>query len=202
MIVCIEGGDAAGKHTLATALIEQLKARRDVSTFAFPAYHTEVGKTIRLLLTDEIDVPKPWKALVLQSMMTINRLEFLPMLHDYKLNRNKLLILDRYWLSALVYGSAAGLPAEWIETIHQGLPTADLTMLIDVSVEESFRRRPERRDRHERDAPFLEKVRENYLTYFRTMGESDKRLVMLDGHKEPEFVLADALHAMAKFAVV
>jgi thymidylate kinase len=110
----------------------------------------------------------PMDELIFQCLMTINRYEETPELLETL--KTSSVVCDRYWPSGYVYGEANGLPAKFLETIHAQLPQPDVCLLLDVPVSESFRRRPERRDRYEKQISMLESVRAGYLTLFRRKG--------------------------------
>ena len=71
-------------------------------------------------------------------------------------------MLDRYWASGYAYGTADGIDSDWLLTIHDALPQPDLTVLCDITVEESFRRRPVREDAYEASRERLELARRAY----------------------------------------
>lgn len=104
--------------------------------------------------------------LVFQCLQTVNRFELLPVINAY-LEAGRPLVFDRYTASAMVYGTLDGLDPDWIELINMSLPQPDVWIYLDIPIEESFKRRPERRDRYESDRAYLEKVREGYLRLFR-----------------------------------
>jgi thymidylate kinase len=79
-------------------------------------------------------------------------------------------ILDRYWPSACCYGADDGLDFSSMIRINSCLPQADLNILLDISVEEATRRRPEARDRYERDKKKLKHIRDRYLHMWEVMG--------------------------------
>lgn len=108
------------------------------------------------------------KALAIQCAMLVNRFEHYPMLAGFGdvgefSNPDDLLILDRYSLSGIVYGQADGLDRDWLFAIHAALPTPEVTIVLDLPVEESVRRRPERADYYEKNLPKLRIVRDLYL---------------------------------------
>ena len=178
MIVVLTGGDASGKATQSKILAERLGA----ALFAFPDYGSTVGKAILGNLKDNWYVTNGWgetdsggdpyirkdlrtNALVLQSLMNTNRIE---RMGDLIAARDRgHVVLDRFDVDALVYGTLDGLEPAWLEGINAMLPVRpDLYILIDVPVEEGFRRRPERRDRYESDRKRMEDVRVAYLKLF------------------------------------
>jgi dTMP kinase len=173
VIVCIEGGDATGKATQSKILAARLNAK----LFSFPDYMTTAGQAILSNLkrswyvigdygpTSLLREEKGTNALALQSLMLMNRLEKGAELAEAA--RQGHVVLDRYDVSSVVYGSIDGLPVDWITRVNAQLQVKpDVYILLDAPVEESFKRRPERRDRYETDREFLEKVRRAYVKLF------------------------------------
>jgi len=177
-LICIEGIDGSGKHTHSRDLVTWLKAERgqDAVYRDFPRYENITGHAISAHLR------RKWQAaeleaelllarkssldeLVFQCLMTVNRYEETPEILETL--KTSSVICDRYWPSGYVYGEANGLPAKFLETIHAQLPQPDVCILLDIPVSESFRRRPERRDRYEKQIGMLEAVRAGYLALFR-----------------------------------
>jgi thymidylate kinase len=204
MIVAIEGIDSSGKHTQALAVTAALNVKDiHAMTFDFPQYQGVAGTVIGRLLRGELlvvpssevikrttgepdlsheDLKKSWsldKAHVLQALMLADRCEHIDLLRTYEsagLGPDEpVLVLDRYVLSAFVYGQVDGLDLGWLETTHDVLPQADITFYLDVSVEESVRRRPDRRDYYEKNLEKLGKVRDRYLKEIAERGEGSQR---------------------------
>lgn len=206
MLIACEGVDACGKNTHTQLIAQKL----DGVVIDFPHYSTVVGKLIKDNLTGfwtvhcDYDPYEPCydspdvNALVLQYLMFVNRAEMVPQIKHY-LDRNRTVILDRYYASGMVYGKADGLGEESLkslETIHALLPQPDLWLLLDITAEESVRRRPERRDRYEKTPGLMEKVRAGYLQLF-----ADKKSlgnwVVVDGMGEKEEVHTRLMSAIA-----
>lgn len=179
MIACLEGGDAVGKATQSKILAKRLNAE----LFSFPSYETAAGRAILSnlksewsaarryvrsepkLRIDELRTDAADNALVLQSLMLTNRMERSADL--WVAARRGHVVLDRYDASSFVYGKIDGIDPAWLRQANEQLPVRpDLYVLIDVPVDEGFRRRPERRDRYETDRTKLERVREEYLRLF------------------------------------
>jgi thymidylate kinase len=145
---------------------------------------------------------KSWsldKGYVIQSLMLADRLEHIVMLKTFAADPKKLLILDRYYLDAYVYGQADGLSLEWLEITHSVLPRADVSFLLDIPVEESIRRRPERRDYYERNTAKLERVREIYLSEFRWRQRNahEGAFYIIDGLRSKEVVTFEIASTVA-----
>lgn len=145
------------------------------------------------------------QALVIQALMVTNRLEQYAKLKNYYQPdidqlRNKwknycrsdmndltyLLILDRYNACAIAYGMADELSKDWLTSIHAALPVPSHYFLLDISVEESFRRRPKREDAYEASRERLARARENYLAMAK-WGSWDQWHVV-DGCTAPEAI--------------
>ncbi len=152
MIVAIEGIDASGKATQAQMLVARLqRAGIPAKCFDFPYYESKVGQLIKAVLAGVL--PGSEQKLTLQCLMTVNRYEYLPLLRawgDKAAGEERgVLVLDRYWLSGVAYGRADGLDLGFLRTIHGGLPAPRRTFVLRVPVDETLRRRPERRDAYE-----------------------------------------------------
>jgi dTMP kinase len=61
-----------------------------------------------------------------------------------------------------VYGVANGLPLSWLEGLDEGLPKADLVLVLNVSQKESFSRKKKNRDKFEKNAQFLQTISTTY----------------------------------------
>jgi dTMP kinase len=186
VIVAVEGGDAVGKATQTKLLAERLGGVR----LAFPDYEQPAGKAILGHLKKEWAAwindngaatgdcphsPADVDPLVFQCLQTVNRLEMLPVVRAAA-DAGRHLVFDRYTTSGIVYGMLDGVDPTWVELISASLPQPDLWLLLDVPVEEGFRRRPERRDRYEVDRAYLEKVRVGYLRLFEGMEQKRRAL--------------------------
>lgn len=213
MLICVCGPDACGKATLTANLTKAMnEAGRygHVSSMSFPNYETDTGKLLTQLLRGDL---KLWSCLpsehafvvpladkepqlIIQSLMTVNRYE---MAHKIKsLAYRGALVLDRYWYSGLAYGSAAGLDWDWLVAIHKLMQEPTVAIFLKMPIEESFKRRPERRDLYEKDRPFLEKVSVQYgkAAEWLRANAIHCKVYEIDATQPPGHVLAEALHAV------
>lgn len=198
MIIAIEGIDASGKATQTKRLVQSFQVRgRKSERFDFPRYQSTVGKEILELLTQKwsvtsnleelteggtvpVELPET-RALVIQSLMTVNRYEHYSYLKEWSDNPEGVLVLDRYYGSGIVYGECDGLDKELLLEIHKALPAPDAWVFVDISAEESVRRRPDRRDEYEKREGFMEKVRAKYLALFAERGDEGLPWFVVDG---------------------
>ena len=168
MIIVIEGGDQAGKLTQSTLLEKALKKQKiKTKLFHFPDYETPIGKEIRKYLDGKRKFPPQ----VIHCLLAANRWEKLDAILAAK-EKNSVLIMNRYYHSNLVYGLANGLKQKWLESLDEGLPKADLIILLDVTQKESFSRTPRnkiggkvmKRDKFEKNKEFSTKISNLYRT--------------------------------------
>lgn len=179
-LICLEGGDGAGKATQSKLLAERLNGHR----IAFPRYETPVGAEILANLKSELVTAylsrfatneEFTSALVRQALFTFDRYLATAEI-EAKLAAGIHVVLDRYWLSGVIFGASDGLDAKMLEAVHQRLPQPDLWLLLDVSPEESIKRRPERRDMYEKDTKAAWRRRE-YLEFFNINDFSQWRIL-------------------------
>ena len=172
-LICFEGLDASGKATMSAYAAELLNG----AVFSFPCYDSPTGKLLLQHLKGEVEMvgsipfPPPcrgskladYNMLVRQSLMTVNRYELQARILHALTERS--VVLDRYWLSSLVYGEAEGLDTEWVVEISSALLRPDLTIVLDIPVCAVGQRRPQARDKNETDLNKLQRVRDLYRTY-------------------------------------
>ncbi len=186
MIVLFEGIDGSGKSKQARFLADRLRAR----LWKFPNRETVTGKLIYAHLEGHVrldwmipltpeglltpgnvqevldrrnmyrrEVPQA-DALAFQALQLANRMECAEEIFEAAAKGS--VVFDRYWPSGYAYGRADGLDGEYLQKLHSWLPQPDLYLLLDIDLEDSMRRRPERRDRYESDGDKLREVAKNY----------------------------------------
>ena len=192
MLIVLEGGDQAGKATQAEMLAASIEqAGVGAYTLGFPDYATPIGRRIRALLrasSSSSTTPPPQ---VLHLLLAANRWEALPRIRG-ALESGRTVVLDRYYQSNIVYGMAAGLDRRWLEGLDAGLPRPDIVVVLDMDPAESSRRKAAGRDRFERDAGLLGRVRSLYLAEAR---RARPRWAVVDAAGPPADVHARVLGA-------
>ena len=197
MIIVIEGGDQAGKLTQSILLEKALKKRKiKTKLFHFPDYETPIGKEIRKYLDGKRKFPPQ----VIHCLLAANRWEKLDTILAAE-EKNSVLIMNRYYHSNLVYGLANGLRQKWLESLDEGLPKADLVILLDVTQKESFSRTPQnkiggkkmKRDKFEKNKEFSIKISNLY----RTVGKK-KHWKIIDATMSKDKVHEEILKTFSK----
>lgn len=216
MFVCIEGIDGCGKSTQAALLTKYLSAK----FFKFPNKDSPTGELIYQHLegkwTSIVSPTAPGagtsfersqpefqqrmnqlNGLVFQSLQVANRMELAVEISKLK---NKNVVLDRYWPSGYAYGKADGIDGQYLINLHEYLPQPDLFLLLDVDTRDSSERRPERRDRYEKDPSFMEKVISNYRSLWQLMAQSQpSKWLVINARKSKEETTSAINQAIAEW---
>jgi len=189
MIIVIEGGDQAGKKTQTAMLEKALKKRKiKTKTFSFPDYQTPIGKEISKYLTGKRIFPPQ----VIHCLLAANRWEKLDKILEAQ-SKHSVVIMNRYYQSNLVYGLANEMKQKWLENLDDGLPKADLVILLDVTQTESFNRKKTNRDKFEKNEEFLRKISKIYRTTAKK-----KHWKIIDASKSKEEIHKEIMKTFSK----
>ena len=166
MFVVLDGVDGAGKSTQVERLRDVLQARGlDVVTARDPG-STELGNALRGLLLEQHSVPIQMESEML--MFTAARAQLVGEVIRPALADGKVVLLDRYIFSTVVYqGYAGNLDPDDIWKVNliatQSLQP-DLTLIFDLPLEVAYQRLGDNLDRMEsRGKDYLSKVRDGFL---------------------------------------
>lgn len=189
MIIVIEGSDQAGKKTQSELLAKALRARKlKTKIFSFPDYTTPLGKEIDSFLHGKRKFPPQ----VIHCLLAANRWEKLQEIKKAQ-SENSILIMNRYYQSNLVYGMANQLNFKWLQNLDEGLPKADLVIVLDVSQRESFNRKQSRRDKFEKNRKFLDQISKTYRKLAKQLGWK-----LVDASRPKEEVHQSILEILSK----
>jgi dTMP kinase len=159
-IVVLEGTDKAGKTTQSRMLLEALKNLGKVCVILdFPDYATPIGMEIRAFLEGKRVYPAEAKHLLFSA----NRWEKKKEIESMVANGTTV-IMNRYWQSNLVYGSANGIDPEWLMRLDKGLPKEDLVLVL-LAPPALSSKRAQTKDLFESDAQLAERAYKNYTKY-------------------------------------
>jgi dTMP kinase len=189
MLITFEGLDFSGKTTQANLLLATLRGRGEVVHFIREPGGTPISERVRELLLDRSFPEMDHTAELF--LFSASRIQLVSEVILPALRRNEVVLCDRYHDSTTAYqGYGRGVSLEAIRGINR-LATSgvdpDLTLLIDIPVEEIERRKTAAGltfDRMESGGrAFYERVREGYLALART---EQHRIVCLDGRAPVE----------------
>lgn len=180
MIITIEGVDQSGKTVQSKMLIDRLlEIGVEATLFSFPDYTTVLGRKIKeSLAAESVDIQR------IHTLLAENRKERLPDIQQ-ALYQNKIIVMNRYYESNMIYGMANGLDVQWLKDLDSEMPKSDMVILLDISASESFRRK-HTRDIFETDVQFMEDVVRRYKAYAKQEGWR-----IIDGTRMPKVVHDD-----------
>ena len=182
-LIVLEGIDKAGKDTQTRLLAEGLrKAGKTVNHVSFPDYTTSLGRQIKKFLLGEVC----FRAEVRQLLYVANRWEREEDIRRW-LDDKRYVLADRYIPAGLVYGMVNGLDLEWMRHLEEGLPRADLVIVLDIPPETAVERE-KAQDIYEKDIEFQARIRSMYLQLSADFGWK-----VLDGNRSPGDVASDVL---------
>jgi dTMP kinase len=195
--VVYEGIDGSGTTTQASRLANHLRGRGVPVCETSEPTRGPFGAVIRQALEGRLEVDERALAVAFAA----DRYDHLFGTHRGvvdRLDAGTWVICDRYVLSSLVYQTANGLTAEWIESLNRYAIPADLTIFVDTPVEECLARLAARGsipDRYERE----EMLRAVLERYRQATAEPDPEspLVVVDGKGSVDEVF-DATVKLAK----
>jgi dTMP kinase len=155
-IIVIEGIDKAGKTTQANLLLKKFKNK--CVKFDFPDYTTPIGKEIKQFL----DGKRVYSDQVKMMLLSANRWEKKTEI-ERVIGEGTTIIMNRYYQSNLVYGVSKGLELDWLVALDEGLPKADLVIVIDIKTDTLFTRSKNSViDTFEKDRELIRKVKKTY----------------------------------------
>ena len=200
-LITFEGGEGAGKSTQVSILVERLRnAGRDAITTREPGGSPAAEDIRETLLSGKVKQFGPFAEALLFS---IARQDHIDTVISDALARGQWVVCDRFLDSTRAYqGATGGVPAPVISalerlTLHGVMP--NLTIVLDIPVEEGLARMARRRgapDRFEsQDISQHERIRKAFLDIAE---EESGRCVVIDARKPEAVVAEDVWEAVAE----
>jgi dTMP kinase len=211
MFITFEGIDLSGKSTQALHLVTRLKEGR-ASSGAVPVVRflrepggTPISERLREILLDrKYTELNPWAELFLFSAA---RAQLVSEVIRPALKRGEIVVCDRFYDSTTAYqGYGRGLDLETVRRINMaatGGTDPDLTIVVDIPVEEIGRRRralgsgPDRME--DAGKEFFDRVRKGYAEIIR---HEPHRVVCVDGTGSVRQVEDEVWRAVARLREV
>ena len=199
--ITVEGGDGAGKTTLARSLTECLRQAGRAVQMTFEPGGTALGTRLRSLVLDPELTMTDWDEtwLFLAARASHVQEVLIP-----ALTAGEIVLSDRYSDSTLAYqGYGRGLDLERLSSLNraatQGL-TPDLTLLLDIPAELGLARARARSSQADRigdaDLAFHERVNAGFRTL---AAEQSDRVCVIDGRQDAAAVLDEALEVVNRW---
>ena len=195
-----EGLDGSGKSTLIQAVATELKRRNQSYGQTREPGGTPLAEEIRkLLLRTDAEAPVAPTELLLYAG---SRAQHVAKVIKPALESGSWVLCDRFAASMVAFQCfARGLPRneiDWLNKFAMQGTKPNLTILLDLTVEESSRRQGgagrDARDRMERESrDFHEKVRQGYLAQAK---EDPANWLVLDASQSPEALRQRVLAAL------
>ena len=200
-LITFEGGEGAGKSTQVSILVERLRsAGRHAITTREPGGSPAAEDIRETLLSGKVKQFGPFAEALLFS---IARADHIDTVISDSLARGQWVVCDRFLDSTRAYqGATGGVPAPVISalerlTLHGVMP--NLTIVLDIPVEEGLARMARRRgapDRFEsQDISQHERIRKAFLDIAE---EESGRCVVIDARKPEALVAEDVWEAVAE----
>jgi len=206
IFITFEGPEGSGKSTQVVRLVERLREQgHEVLTTREPG-GTPTGEAIRNILQHDAageDICAETETLLFES----SRAQLVSNVIRPALERGAVVISDRFADSTTAYqGYGRGFDVEVLLQLHafaMGGLEPDITLLIDVDIEEGFRRIQLRNkrdntglDRMERESvDFHRRVYDGYQAMAQRWPE---RFCVIDGKREPNLIEIDIWDAVEK----
>lgn len=188
MFITFEGIDGSGKTTQLRLLVERLRRMGREVVEAVEPGGTEIGRQIRKIVLDGRNTSLTPRAELL--LYFASRAQNVEEVIRPALSAGKVVVCDRFTDSTLVYqGYGRGLGADVVIALHEiackGLQP-DLTVFVDIDLDESLRRARGRNVRvassetrlDDESRDFHQRVRDAYLEL---ACRESKRFVVVDG---------------------
>lgn len=162
-IITFEGIEGVGKSTQINLLKDYIESRGfSASIFREPG-STAIGENIRSILLDSKENLSKESELLL---MFAARAQLIS--EKVKISNTDFILFDRFYDASVAYqGYGRGLSVDFINNLISFIncPQPDLTFLLDISVEDGFKRKiDDVKDRIESSGDeFFENVRQGYL---------------------------------------
>jgi dTMP kinase len=194
--IVLEGIDGSGTTT-------QLdRAVSFVQSLGFPAVATQepsrgpIGRLLREALLGSLTMPDGTRmeGRTMALLFAADRRDHLQREIEPNLAAGTTVISDRYLMSSLAY-QAEEADRDWVAQLARGVPQPDLTVLLDLPIEEAAKRRAAAGrpiERYDADS-YLAKVAGNY----RTLAKQDPTAVVLDGGASKDEVTAALYRTLA-----
>lgn len=200
MFITFEGPEGGGKTSQIPPLVEFLRGKGYSLTTTREPGGTEIGDQIRKVLFDMKNTAMRPRTEIL--LLLASRAQIVEEVIRPNLNRGDIVICDRYTDSTLAYqGFGHGVDIEELRRLNRfatGGLVPDLTLLIDVDVEDGLQRRSQEGTWNRLDAYPLAFHRRVYQGYRELAREEPERWNIIDANRPMEAVQSEIRQVILK----
>ena len=194
-IITFEGIEGVGKSTQINLLKDYIESRGLSATIFREPGSTTIGENIRSILLDSKENLSKESELLL---MFAARAQLIS--EKVKISNTDFILFDRFYDASVAYqGFGRGLSVDFINNLISFIncPQPDLTFLLDISVENGFKRKiDDVKDRIESSGDeFFEKVRQGYLKIAKSQPE---RIKVIDAMGSIEDINKEIIKEVSK----
>ena len=198
LFIVIEGLDGAGTTTQAERLCVRLAARGHPTVSTREPSDGPVGRIIRDTLRRRPGAPLP---ATLPYLFVADRSDHLNRTVEPALASRKVVVSDRYYHSSLAYQSLE-LPLERVHALNSDFRTPDLTIFLEVPVEECLARITSRGEETGEEREIFEererltRIAAAYEATITRLEEAGEPILRLDGTRGIEELAREILAAV------
>ena len=164
-------------------------ADREVVNISFPSYGTQIGDLLKNWITKRFVVDE--KAICL--LYAADRAQYETRIKEW-LNKNWVVISDRYCYSNIAYQSTMGLPRKWLIDLEKPIIKPNLVFFIDIPEKTSEKRKEKQTGlgkflgvEEKKQETIGERVRKEFLNLSRTP-PYNKKWYVINGTKEIGYI--------------
>jgi dTMP kinase len=179
VFIVFEGIDGSGKTTQADMLYEYLSEKYRCIKTKEPT-NSKIGRLVKDILNKSQNVDPA----TIQLLFTADRAQHVEKEIIPAVNEGKIVIEDRYIMSTLAYGIAAGVSEKGLKMMNSQMPAPNIIFLINIKPETAMSRLNTARihlDAFEK-IEFLKKVTREYMR----LAKKAKNCFIIDGSKSKE----------------
>lgn len=199
--ISVEGIDSSGKSILVPRLAQWLEETGYPVTLTREPGGTPVGEMIRHILLDVKDASITPMAEML--LFAASRAQHVAQVIAPALKNGDIVLCDRYVDSSIAYqGAARGLGDDDVMAVNLlavGGLMPDLTLFLDIGLDEAARRRQNRPEKADRlDQEVLAFHREGREAFHALLDKYPERIVRIDGEKSPDAVFSACAEVVSR----